>query len=95
MKVQRSAEYGSSPKKDAYIPKINDNKFDNAQSIHIIGNVVRFIDSLSLNRGTANRSGINAKQNRNNRGVRISVSIDCRHYGARVINTLNFTSPSA
>ena len=69
---------GGGRKKDAYFPKINTNKLVKSQSIHIIGNVVRFIDSLSLNRGTANRSGINAKQNRNNRGVRISVSIDCR-----------------
>ena len=72
MKVQRSAEYGSSPKKDAYIPKINDNKFDNAQSIHIIAVVVQFFDSLSLSRGTANRSGINAKLHRNDERLRIS-----------------------
>ena len=41
MQVKRSAEVGSSPKKDAYIPKINDNKFDSTQSIHIMGDVVR------------------------------------------------------
>ena len=74
MKVQRSAEVGSGrqrSKKDAYIPKINDNKFDSARSMHIIGHVVRFIDSLSLSRGTANRSGINAKLHRNDEGLRI------------------------
>ena len=83
---QRSAKIGNKigkgrqrSKKNAYIPKINDNKFDSARSMHIMGVVVQFFDSLSLSRGTANRSGINAKQTRNDRGVRILASIDCRH----------------
>ena len=73
--MKRSAEVGSGrqlpKKKDAYIGKIIPNRVDSTRSIHIMGNVVRFIDSLSLSRGTANRSGINAKLHRNDEGLRI------------------------
>ena len=67
----QSADSGSSPKKNAYIGKIIPNRVDSARSVHIIGHVVPFFDSLSLSRGTANRSGINAKLHRNDEGLRI------------------------
>jgi len=69
--------------------KIIPNRVDSTQSMHIIGHVVRFIDSLSLSRGTANRSGINAKQTRNDRGVRILASIDCRRESLVAIHVPN------